>query len=361
MIQDLFQRTFYGNSVLDYVIFAGAMLLGFAAIAILRRVVLSRLKRWSERTNSTLDDFLVSLLERAAVPLLYYGVFYAAVRSLNLHPIVGRIVDVAGAFLMTFIGVRAISEALVYVIRTRWTRRGDAQAAENTTRAIVPAVHVVVWSLGILYLLENLGFKISAVIAGLGIGGIAVALAAQAVLGDLFSYFAILLDKPFQVGDFVVLDTFMGTVEHVGVKTTRLRSLSGEELVFSNTDMTSSRIRNYRRMQTRRIEFAFKLRLDTPMERARQVPEIVAGIIRGMEGVKFDRAHLASIGDSSLNYAVVYIVGDADFNHYMDIQQGINLKLMEEFSRQGIQFAYPAQTIFVQSSDDHAGEENNRD
>ena len=131
MIQDLFQRTFYGNSVLDYVIFAGAMLLGFAAIAILRRVVLSRLKRWSERTNSTLDDFLVSLLERAAVPLLYYGVFYAAVRSLNLHPIVGRIVDVAGAFLMTFIGVRAISEALVYVIRTRWTRRGDAPACSR--------------------------------------------------------------------------------------------------------------------------------------------------------------------------------------------------------------------------------------
>jgi small-conductance mechanosensitive channel len=357
MIQDLLRQSFYGNSVLDYLIFAGVLLLGFTAIAILRRIILARLRRWSERTNSTLDDFLVSLLERAAVPLLYYGVFYGAVRSLNLHPIVGRVVDVTGAFLMTFIGVRAISAALVYVIRTRWTRRGDAQAAENTTRAIVPAVHVIVWSLGILYLLENLGFKISAVIAGLGIGGIAVALAAQAVLGDLFSYFAILLDKPFQVGDFIVLENFMGTVEHVGVKTTRLRSLSGEELVFSNTDLTSSRIRNFRRMETRRIEFTFKLRLDTPMELVRQVPEMVAGIIRQTEGVKFDRAHLASIGDSSLNFAVVYIVGDADFNHYMDIQQGINFRLMEELARQGVEFAYPTQAIFVQKSTDQKQEE----
>jgi small-conductance mechanosensitive channel len=206
---------------------------------------------------------------------------------------------------------------------------------------------VIVWSLGVLYLLENLGFKISAVVTGLGIGGIAVALAAQAVLADLFSYFAILFDKPFEVGDFIVVDEYMGNVEHVGVKTTRLRSLRGEQLVFANTDLTKSRVRNYRRMETRRQEFRFRIRLDTPIRLAEQVPSVVAEIIRNTDGVKFDRAHLESFGDLSLKYVAVYIVMNSDFNRFMDIQQSINLKMMQEFERLGIQFATPAQTLFV--------------
>ncbi|RPH35183.1 mechanosensitive ion channel family protein, partial [bacterium] len=164
----------------------------------------------------------------------------------------------------------------------------------------------------------------------------------------LFSYFAILFDKPFEVGDFIVVDDYMGTVEHVGVKTTRLRSLSGEQLIFANTDLTKSRVRNYRRMSTRRQEFKFRLRLDTPPRLAEQVPSVVAEIIKGTKGVKFDRAHLESFGDFSLNYVAVYIVMDSNFNDFMDIQQSINLKMMEEFERSGIQFAYPTQALFLQ-------------
>jgi small-conductance mechanosensitive channel len=348
MIDDFLDRSFYGNTVLDYLIFAGAVLVGFAAITILRRVFVPRLGRWAKGSRTTLDDILVRILERAVVPLLYYGVFYASIRSLTLHPIIARGVDVAGALLMTFIGVWALSSALVYLIRTRWTRRADPRAAENATRAIIPAVHVIVWSLGALYLLENLGFKISAVVTGLGIGGIAVALAAQAVLGDLFAYFAILFDKPFEVGDFIIVDDYMGSVEHIGVKTTRLRSLNGEQLVFANTDLTKSRLHNYRRMATRRIEFFLHLRLDTPLRLAEQVPEAVAGIIKATEGVLLDRVHLASFDNASLNYDVVYIVQDSDYGHYMNIQQSINFRMMQEFERLGVQFAYPTQTLFVQ-------------
>jgi small-conductance mechanosensitive channel len=347
MIEDALNRYFYGNSVLDYLILAGTLLVGFAAIGILRALFVPRLLRWSERTNSSLDDFLIKLLQQTAVPLLYYGVFYAGVRSLNLHPVLGRIVDVAGALLMTFVGVRAITAAIVYLIRKRSSREGDKQAAENATRALIPAIHVVVWLLGVLYLLENLGFKVSAVVAGLGIGGIAVALAAQAVLGDLFSYFAILFDKPFEVGDFIVIDDYMGNVEHVGVKTTRLRSISGEELIFANTDLTKSRVRNYRRMTSRRVEFSFRVRLDTPLRLVERVPALVGEIVRGMNGVKFDRAHLASIGDYSLNYVAVYIVAESDYNRFMDIQQSINLRIMEEFERLGIQFASSIQQILL--------------
>lgn len=348
MIDGFLNRTFYGNTVLDYVVSAGVVLVGFAVVTILRKLFVPRLRNWAQRTRTPVDDILIRLLERAVVPLLYYGIFYAAIRSLTLHPIVARAVDVAGALLMTFIGVWALTSALVYLIRSRWTRRDDPRAAENATRAIIPAVHVIVWSIGILYLLENLGFKISAVVTGLGIGGIAVALASQAVLADLFSYFAILFDKPFEVGDFIQVDEYLGGVEHIGVKTTRLRSLTGEELIFSNTDLTKSRLHNYGRQATRRIEFFFRLRLDTPPRLAEQVPGVVAGIIKTTEGITLDRVHLASFNDASLNYDAVYIVGDSNYNHYMDIQQSINLRMMKEFERLGVQFAYPTQTLFVQ-------------
>src|SRR5512141_1392553 len=146
MIDHLLERTFYGNTVLDYLLFAGAVVIGFAVITILRKTFVPRILRWAQRTPSMLDDILVGILERAVVPLLYYGVFYAAIRSLSLHPIIVRGVDGIGALLMTFIGVWALSSALVYLIRARWTRREDPQAAENATRALIPAVHVVVWS-----------------------------------------------------------------------------------------------------------------------------------------------------------------------------------------------------------------------
>jgi small-conductance mechanosensitive channel len=352
MIDDFLEKKFYGNTVLDYLLVVGAVVVGFAVITVLRKLLLPRIEGWARRTTSSLDDILVRILERAVVPLLYYGVFYGSIRSLNLHRIIARGVDVVGAILMTLIGVWALSSALVYLIRTRWTRKGDAQAAENATRALIPAVHVIVWSLGALYLLENLGFKISAVVTGLGIGGIAVALAAQAVLADLFAYLAILLDKPFEVGDFIAVENYMGSVDHIGVKTTRLRSLSGEELIFSNTDLTRSRVHNYRRQTTRRIEFFFRLRLDTPPELAERVLSVVANIIRSMAGVKLDRVHLVSFDNASLNFDVVYIVGNSDYTQYMNIQQAINLQMMKEFERLGVQFAYPTQTLFVQ---DHNG------
>ncbi len=339
MIDHFLDKTFYGNTVLDYTIAAVAILIGFAVISIARKIFVPRFQHWAKRTPSTLDDVLVGLLEHAAVPLLYYGVFYAAIRSLTLHPIIARGVEVVGALLMTLIGIWALSSALVYLIRRRWTKREDPQAAENATRALVPAVHVIVWSLGILYLLENLGFKVSAVVTGLGISGIAVALAAQTVLGDLFAYFAILFDKPFEVGDFIVVDDFKGNVEHVGVKTTRLRSLSGEELIFSNSDLTKSRVHNYRRMRTRRIEFNFRLRLDTPAKLAEKVPSVVAEIVKETKEVALERVDLASFDNSGLNFNVAYTVSDSDYDRYMDIQQSINLRMMAEFERLGLHLA----------------------
>ncbi len=212
---------------------------------------------------------------------------------------------------------------------------------------MLPVIKVAVWGIGIAFLLDNLGFKISTVIAGLGIGGIVVALAAQAVLGDLFSYFAILFDRPFEIGDFIIIEGYLGVVEHVGIKTTRIRSLSGEQLVFSNTDLTNSRVRNYKRMDKRRVLFKLGVTYQTSLEHMKEIPVIITDIIKMIKETTFDRAHFSSYGSFSLDFEVVYYVFGSDYNKYMDIQQKINLAIMEEFEKRGIEFAYPTQTLFL--------------
>jgi small-conductance mechanosensitive channel len=196
-----------------------------------------------------------------------------------------------------------------------------------------------------------MGIDITALVAGLGVGGIAVALAAQNILGDLFASWSIVLDKPFLVGDFIIIDGYSGTVEHIGLKTTRLRSLTGEQLIFSNSDLLKCRIRNYKRMQERRIVFSFGVLYETPLEKLKEIPGIVKDIITSIENTRFDRAHFASYGNYSLNFEVVYYVLSSDYTVYMDIQQKINLALFEEFQKKDIVFAYPTQTIYVSGAE----------
>jgi len=181
----------------------------------------------------------------------------------------------------------------------------------------------------------------------LGVGGIAVALAVQNILGDLFASLSIVLDKPFVIGDFIVVDTFVGTVEHIGLKTTRLRSLSGEQVIFSNTDLLGSRIRNYKRMYERRVVFTLGLVYQTPMEKVESVGKILQEIIELEPQARFDRAHFKEFGDSALVYEIVYFIKTSDFNAYMDAQQRINLAIMQRFEEQGISFAYPTRTVYM--------------
>ncbi len=192
-----------------------------------------------------------------------------------------------------------------------------------------------------------MGIKISALVAGLGIGGIAIAFASQAILADLFSFFVILFDRPFEIGDFIVVDDLSGTVEYIGIKTTRIRSISGEELVFSNTTLTNARVRNYKRMARRRIIFKINVTYGNSMKNIQDIPEILKQIVSSEQEVSFDRAHFASYGDFALIYEVVYNILSSDYNKYMDIQQRINFKIKEEFDKRKIEFAYPTQTVFI--------------
>jgi small-conductance mechanosensitive channel len=205
----------------------------------------------------------------------------------------------------------------------------------------------MIWAATLLFIFDNLGVNITAFVASLGIGGVAVALAAQSVLGDAFSSFAIFMDKPFQVGDFIIVGDLLGTVEHVGFKTTRIRSLGGEQLIFSNSDLTSSRIKNYKRMRERRVTFSVGVIYQTSVEKVKMIPPTIKRVVEEHDNARFDRAHFKNFGDFALIYEIVYYVLSADYNMYMDLQQSINFRLMEEFKKAELQFAYPTQQLYV--------------
>lgn len=350
MLEDLLQREYWGNPVQSYLYFAAVIVGAMVALRVFRMVVLRRLAKLAATTESRLDDFIVSRLQKDVNPIVYTAVAYFSLSLLHVTPKAETWLNHALLVTATFFGVRLLAALASFALESRWSRAEQSEQRLKNMRGFLTLVRFIVWALGAVFLLDNLGFEISAIVTGLGIGGIAVALAAQAVLGDLFSSLAILLDRPFEVGDFIIVGDFMGTVEYIGLKTTRLRSLGGEQIIIANSDLTNSRVRNFKRMAQRRVVFKLGVTYDTPLERLREIPEIVKLAVEAQADTLFDRAHFFSFGASSLDFECVYLVLSADYNRYMDIQQNINLALKEEFDRRAISFAFPTQTLLMHSA-----------
>lgn len=350
MIWKFLQQEYLGNSVLSYLFAAGIFLLLFLLVKLLKFVVLKRLKKWSELTKTSVDDFIILNVERFIIPILYLSAFYFGLSYLKLDPAIAKIVNSALVIIVTFFAIRFIALIINYSIRFYWKKKTESDSVEGQLKGVSGFISLIVWSIGLIFLLDNLGFEITAVVTGLGIGGIAIALAAQAVLGDLFSYFVIFFDRPFEIGDFIIVDDKMGTVEKVGIKTTRVTSLNGEQIIFSNSNLTNSRIHNYKRMVKRRVLFKIGVVYQTSIENLKDIPVIIRSIIEENEGTTFDRAHFQSYGESSLNFEIVYYVLTSEFNNYMDIQQKINYRILEEFSARGIEFAYPTRTLYLENN-----------
>ena len=347
MLSDFLSQEYFGNHVANYLVFLAILAAGFVGVALFRRVVLWRLRRWTETTVTKIDDFLIDIFRKMLVPLAYYGVFYMAAGNLNLPRFLERGLEVTGIFLLTVLVAQFLIASAKFSIRS-YSEVGDKNTARGRAlKGFMTLIRVVVWGLASVFLLDNLGFRINTVIAGLGIGGIAVALAAQNILGDLFAYFTIMFDRPFEIGDFIIFGEYMGVIEHLGVKTTRISSLGGEQIVVSNKDLTDSRVRNYKKMQRRRVVFRLGVTYQTPLAKLREVPEMIAGIIRGIEDTAFDRAHFFSYGDFSLVVEVVYYVLSSDYTKYMNLQEQINFRIYEEFEKRKIEFAYPTQTLYL--------------
>jgi small-conductance mechanosensitive channel len=347
MFHEFLNREIFQNRVADYLVFLVVLVAGIVIITIFKRVVLGRLKRWAKTTTWNIDEFIIDILRKMVVPIAYYGVFFLAVKNLVLPGFLERVIEAAGMVLVAFLSAQALIAVARFAIRTYIETAEKGSDRERALKGFMTLIRVVVWGLATVVLLDNLGFRINTIIAGLGIGGIAVALAAQNILGDLFAYFTIMFDRPFEIGDFIIVGDYMGVVNYLGVKTTRIDSLGGEQIVMSNKDLTDSRVRNYKRMEKRRVLFRLGVTYQTPFGKLQEIPEVIAGVIRGVEDAAFDRAHFSSYGDFSLVFEVVYYVMSNDYTKYMNTQQEINLKIHEEFEKRKIEFAYPTQTLFL--------------
>ncbi len=348
MFQEFINQTFLGNRVQDYAVSLAMMAGLFLLVKLADLIFIARLKAVASRTDNKYDDWLVAALDKRGVPLLYLGAVYLSLRHLALSPLAQRIVNISVGIVLAYLAVRLASMMIELGLAAYGRKKGGKEASPPPAmRGLMGFAKFFLWLVAALILLDNVGFKVSTLVAGLGIGGLAVAFAAQKVLGDLFSYFSIFFDRPFEIGDFVIVGDLMGTVEHIGIKSTRVRSLGGEQLIFSNTDLTNSRVRNYKRMVNRRVVFKLGVVYGTPAVKVKKIPGIIEGIIRKTPGTKFDRAHFAAFGDFSLNFEAVYYVESGDYNRYMDVQQRINLSVMDAFTKEKIEFAFPTQTVYV--------------
>ena len=339
---------FLGLDGAEWALFAAVWLGTTLVLFGANRLLVQRATRFFLRTETRLDDYVADLLAATRWYFLAAVGLYVATQVVEPGPrVAGAVASLS--FLLLLVQAVLWFNRLVarYIAEHNAARMQDNPGAVTTMQAVGFVSRLFVYTIALLLALDNLGVNITALVASLGIGGIAVALALQNVLSDLFASLSIVLDKPFVVGDLLVVGEFVGTVEKVGLKTTRLRSLSGEQLVFSNTDLLGSRIRNYQRMQERRVLFGFGVTYQTPPDTLETLPALVQSIVEQQADTRFDRAHFKSFGASSLDFEVVYYILSADYALFMDVQQQINLALFREVQAAGADFAYPTQTLHV--------------
>lgn len=347
MWMEILEKMVFGNRIMDYAWALLILLVSLLFVKMVIRVFIRRIKKFAEKSVTTIDDLFADILERAVLPLLYLVCFYISLKTLKLPSEADIIIKYLKVIAVIYFGSQTAILVVSWGMNTYLSKKRQDPALVRSLEGMLWVIKFLIWVFAVVALLDNLGYKVSTLIAGLGIGGVAVAFAAQALLKDFFSYFSIVFDHPFKIGDFIIIGDYMGTVEHIGIKTTRIRSLGGEQLIFSNTDLTDSRVRNYQLMEKRRVLFKIGVTYETPLDQLKAIPKIIEAIIKGTKDALFDRAHFVSYGDSSLVYEIVYYVMSPDYNKYMDIQQAINLAIKEEFQKRGINFAYPTQTIYL--------------
>jgi len=336
------------NPIWRWLIALGVAGAAYLVMEIVRTYGLHLFQKWSQKTRNVVDDYLVRQLRRSTKRLfIVIFALYAGKLALRFPPRAGLIADNV-ALITIFVLTALWANAMIKFWFNRRVQQKVAEDPEGSSSYIALSflVRLALWTVVALAALSNLGVNISTLLAGVGVGGVALALASQTILGDLFSSFAITLDKPFRVGDYIVVGDFMGNVEHIGLKTTRVRSISGEQLVFGNSDLLKSRIRNYKRMQHRRIVFSLGVTYETSYDQLAAIPEMIKGIVESQPLVRFDRAHFSRYDDSALTIEVVYYVDSPDYTTYMDVQQAINLAIFKAFEEAGIAFAYPTRTVY---------------
>ena len=349
----------FNNSVTSWLVAGGIFVLTLSVLLGLRVVV----RRSAERMKSTAKTELLEIpflvLGRTNLLFITIAALFAGGQALDTGPRIQHFLNslLTIAFFWQ-LGVWFAAAVTIWIERRRQHSVAENRAALGSLGIIRFISNVVIWTLVMLATLDNLGVNITALVAGLGVGGVAVALALQNVLGDLFASLSIALDRPFVIGDFLAVDTFLGAVENIGIKSTRLRSLDGEQIIISNGDLLKSRVRNFGRMVERRVQFATAVAYGTPIEDIERIPGWIREFIEGEKDTRFDRSHFLRHGDKALEFESVYYVLSADYNKYMDIQQSINLKIHRRLAEHGIAFAIAPQGVIASRAESKDTEAN---
>ncbi len=325
------------NILLALVVFLGT----FVILKIFRKVILKKLGELVQKTETDLDDEFLDLVSHISSLFYWFLAFYLSSKVIQTAEWLETFLDGAFVILVVFEVIKVAENLVDFGMRRMASKRDQTAVA-----GIKLIAKIILWSTGLLLVLSNLGVNISSLVAGLGIGGIAVALAAQNILGDLFASFTIYFDKPFQIGDLIVLGNDKGRVKKIGLKTTRIQTLHGEELIISNKELTETRIQNFKKLTRRRVVFSIGVTYNTKTEKLKKIPKIIGEIIQSLE-FEFERTHFREFGDFSLNFEVVYYVNSQSYDEYMDSRQLINFAIKERFDKEKIEIAFPTQTIYV--------------
>ena len=342
-----------GNTGSNYLL---AIIIFVALIVVLKIfqvVVLRRLKKAAKKTKTDLDDVLIKLVDKIKPPFYIFVALYIAIKLLMLSDFLSKLIDSLFIIVIAYQIIQALQKLIDYSVKKMLARsENDAESSnKQVVKSIGSIAKIILWAVAILIVLANLGINVTSLIAGLGIGGIAVALALQNVLGDVFSSFSIFVDKPFKVGDYIAIGEDRGIVEKIGIKTTRIKTLQGEELIVPNQELTNSRVHNFKKMERRRAAFNLGIVYDTSAEQLRKIPEIIKEIIDKEKVAEFNRCYFKEYGDFSLNFETVYYVTSPEYIDYINAQQSINLAIKERFEKEGIEFAYPTQTLLIQKDE----------
>jgi small-conductance mechanosensitive channel len=345
-ISMILETTILGNTLYNYLYFAAVFAISIGISFLIKYVIIDKLIALAQRTTTRFDDAIVSFLSSIKFSFYIFVSLYIALQFLTLNEFTRRIID---AIFIVYIIYQVIQVIHIFIdfFLDKKANGENGQSIDHVKDIIQLILRVSFWVVGVLFVLSNIGINITSLVAGLGIGGIAVALAVQSILGDLFSYFAIAFDRPFIKGDLIVVGEHTGIIEKVGIKTTRIRALQGEEIIMSNSELTSSRIQNFKNMEERRIIFSFGVLCETPLGQLEKIPQLVRDIITPIEMARFERAHLSTLGDSAYIYEVAYLVQSADYSHYMDTHQMVLFGILKVFAEEQIEFAYPTSTVHL--------------
>jgi small-conductance mechanosensitive channel len=343
-------ETFWGNPLISYMQAAAVFIVVIAFLRAFRYGLLRNLHGLAKKTDTEVDDFMVRLIKSAGWPLYIIGGLYMAMNFIAIPEGASDVIYYALLILAIFYVLRTLDRVMDFSLgKVVERRRKKGQEVDTGIIEIIKKIiNIIAWVAAFLFVISSLGYDISGAIVGLGVGGIVIGFALQNVLGDLFASFSIYFDRPFQKGDFIIIGEDLGTVEKVGLRSTKIRHLKGQQLIVPNSELSRIRINNYGKMEKRRVVFSFGVTYQTPSKKIEKVNGIVRDIIKKVDLADLDRVHFREFGNSALMFEVVYYVSSSDYNRYMDIQQEINLELKKRLEEEKIDFAYPTQTIFLE-------------